>query len=135
MADNYVTVEGLTKTYGEKTLFRNLSFGINKGQKTALVAANGSGKSTLMKILAGKETCDEGTLSFRKDIRVSYLEQHPLQGVNASIMDVLFDSNTPLMQAVKRYEQALYAVRTDDCPATATHRCDKRDGQPERMEL
>lgn len=118
MADNYVTVEGLTKTYGEKTLFRNLSFGINKGQKTALVAANGSGKSTLMKILAGKETCDEGTLSFRKDIRVSYLEQHPLQGVNASIMDVLFDSDTPLMQAVKRYEQALYAVRTDDCPAT-----------------
>lgn len=118
MADNYVTVEGLTKTYGEKTLFRNLSFGINKGQKTALVAANGSGKSTLMKILAGKETCDEGTLSFRKDIRVSYLEQHPLQDVNASIMDVLFDSDTPLMQAVKRYEQALYAVRTDDCPAT-----------------
>lgn len=118
MADNYVTVEGLTKTYGEKTLFRDLSFGINKGQKTALVAANGSGKSTLMKILAGKETCDEGTLSFRKGIRVSYLEQHPLQGVNASIMDVLFDSDTPLMQAVKRYEQALYAVRTDDCPST-----------------
>ncbi len=118
MADNYVTVEGLTKTYGEKTLFRDLSFGINKGQKTALVAANGSGKSTLLKILAGKETCDKGTLSFRKGIRVSYLEQHPLQGVNASIMDVLFDSDTPLMQTVKRYEQALYAVRTNDSPLT-----------------
>ncbi len=118
MADNYVTVEGLTKTYGEKTLFRDLSFGINKGQKTALVAANGSGKSTLLKILAGKETCDKGSLSFRKGIRVSYLEQHPLQGVNASIMDVLFDSDTPLMQTVKRYEQALYAVRTNDSPLT-----------------
>lgn len=95
-----------------------MSFGINKGQKTALVAANGSGKSTLLKILAGKETCDKGTLSFRKGIRVSYLEQHPLQGVNASIMDVLFDSDTPLMQTVKRYEQALYAVRTNDSPLT-----------------
>lgn len=114
MADNYVTVEQLTKTYGEKTLFKDLSFGINKGQKTALVAANGSGKSTLLKILAGRETCDEGTVSLRKGIRMSYLEQHPLQGVSASIMDVLFDSDTPLMQAVKRYEQALYAVRKDD---------------------
>ena len=54
MAENYITVENLSKSYGEKPLFENIGFGINKGQKTALVAANGSGKSTLLKILAGK---------------------------------------------------------------------------------
>ncbi|MBO7179950.1 MAG: ATP-binding cassette domain-containing protein, partial [Bacteroidales bacterium] len=71
MAENYITVEGLSKTFGEKTLFKEIGFGINKGQKTALVAANGSGKTTLLKILAGKETYDEGNLSFRKGIRIS----------------------------------------------------------------
>ena len=116
MAENYITVEGLSKTFGEKTLFKEIGFGINKGQKTALVAANGSGKTTLLKILAGKETYDEGNLSFRKGIRISYLEQHPLQGVDASIMDVLFESDVPLMQTVKRYEQALNDVQRDNSP-------------------
>lgn len=116
MAENYITVEQLTKSYGDKPLFNNIGFGINKGQKTALVAANGSGKSTLLKILAGKETYDEGNISFRKDIRVSYLEQQPLQNVNASIIDVLFESDVPLMQAVKRYEQALNDVQRDNSP-------------------
>ncbi|MEE0947510.1 MAG: ABC-F family ATP-binding cassette domain-containing protein [Bacteroidales bacterium] len=116
MAENYITVEQLTKSYGDKPLFNNIGFGINKGQKTALVAANGSGKSTLLKILAGKETYDEGNISFRKNIRVSYLEQQPLQNVNASIIDVLFESDVPLMQTVKRYEQALNDVQRDNSP-------------------
>ncbi len=114
MAENYITVEQLTKTYGEKTLFDNIGFGINKGQKTALVAANGSGKSTLLKIIAGKETSDSGEVSYRKGLSVGYLEQHPLQGVSASIMDVLFESPTPIMRAVREYEQALAAVRQND---------------------
>lgn len=116
MAENYITVEQLTKSYGDKPLFNNIGFGINKGQKTALIAANGSGKSTLLKILAGKETYDEGNISFRKGIRVSYLEQQPLQNVNASIIDVLFESDVPLMQTVKRYEQALDNVQRDNSP-------------------
>ena len=104
MAENYITVENLSKSYGEKPLFENIGFGINKGQKTALVATNGSGKSTLLKILAGKEPYDDGKLSFRKNISVAYLEQQPLQGVQASIMDVIFESDSPLMKTVKRYE-------------------------------
>lgn len=113
MAENYITVENLSKSYGEKPLFENIGFGINKGQKTALVAANGSGKSTLLKILAGKEPYDDGKLSFRKNISVAYLEQQPLQGVQASIMDVIFESDSPLMKTVKRYEQAVRAVQRD----------------------
>lgn len=116
MAENYITVENLSKSYGEKPLFENIGFGINKGQKTALVAANGSGKSTLLKILAGKEPYDDGKLSFRKNISVAYLEQQPLQGVQASIMDVIFESDSPLMKTVKRYEQAVRAVQRDSSP-------------------
>ena len=116
MAENYITVENLLKSYGEKPLFENIGFGINKGQKTALVAANGSGKSTLLKILAGKEPYDDGKLSFRKNISVAYLEQQPLQGVQASIMDVIFESDSPLMKTVKRYEQAVRAVQRDPSP-------------------
>ena len=116
MAENYITVENLSKSYGEKPLFENIGFGINKGQKTALVAANGSGKSTLLKILAGREPYDDGKLSFRKNISVAYLEQQPLQGVQASIMDVIFESDSPLMKTVKRYEQAVRAVQRDPSP-------------------
>lgn len=116
MAENYITVENLSKSYGEKPLFENIGFGINKGQKIALVAANGSGKSTLLKILAGKEPYDDGKLSFRKNISVAYLEQQPLQGVQASIMDVIFESDSPLMKTVKRYEQAVRAVQRDPSP-------------------
>ena len=116
MAENYITVENLSKSYGEKPLFENIGFGINKGQKTALVAANGSGKSTLLKILAGKEPYDDGKLSFRKNISVAYLEQQPLQGVQSSIMDVIFESDSPLMKTVKRYEQAVRAVQRDPSP-------------------
>ena len=116
MAENYITVENLSKSYGEKPLFENIGFGINKGQKTALVAANGSGKSTLLKILAGKEPYDDGKLSFRKNISVAYLEQQPLQGEQASIMEVIFESDSPLMKTVKRYEQAVRAVQRDPSP-------------------
>ena len=68
---NYLTVEGVTKTYGEKLLFENVSFGLEKGQKTALIAKNGTGKSTLLNIIAGLEAPDAGQVVMRKDISVS----------------------------------------------------------------
>ena len=113
MSDSYVTVENLGKSYGEKNLFSELNFGINKGQKIALVGANGSGKTTLMRIMAGKEPCDNGLVSYRKDLTLSYLPQHPLQDETGSIIDVLFSIKTPLMQAVRNYEEALSASASD----------------------
>ena len=107
MAENYITLENISKSFGEKELFSSIGFGINKGQKIALVAENGSGKTTLLKIIANKEIADNGLVSFRKGITISYLEQHPLQGETSTIMDVLFNSSTPLMKTVKRYQQAL----------------------------
>ena len=70
-------VENLTKSFGDLVLFENISFGLAEGQRVGLIAKNGSGKSTLLHILAGKEGYDHGAISFRRDLRVGYLEQDP----------------------------------------------------------
>ena len=101
---NYLTVEKLSKTYGEKLLFNEITFGLEKGQKTALIAKNGTGKSTLLNIIAGFEEPDEGQVVIRKDITVSYLPQIDDFDNDVSVLDALFDSQTPSIQAIKEYE-------------------------------
>lgn len=86
---NYLSVDGISKSYGIKTLFSDVTFGIEKGDKTALIASNGSGKSTLLKILVGKESPDTGTVTFANDIRVGYLEQLPKYDPELSIQDII----------------------------------------------
>lgn len=88
---NYLSVDGISKSYGIKTLFSDVTFGIEKGDKTALIASNGSGKSTLLKILVGKESPDTGTVIFANDIKVGYLEQLPVYPPNSTISDLLED--------------------------------------------
>lgn len=107
MAENLVTVENLSKSFGEKTLFEGLSFGINKGQKIALVAKNGTGKSTLLSVIMGKELADGGNISFRNDLHYIYLEQNPYLNKDMSVMEVVFTSDNPTMVAVRNYEEAL----------------------------
>lgn len=75
--NSILQVENLTKSFGDLVLFENISFGLSEGQRVGLIAKNGSGKSTLLNILSGKEGYDGGTISFRRDIRVGYLEQDP----------------------------------------------------------
>ena len=77
MADALLTIENLTKSFGDKLLFEDISFGINAGQKTALIARNGYGKSTLLNILTGKELPDSGKVTFRGDVKMAYLPQNP----------------------------------------------------------
>lgn len=86
---NYLSVDGISKSYGIKTLFSDVTFGIEKGDKTALIASNGSGKSTLLKILVGKESPDTGTVTFANDIRVGYLEQLPKYDPELNIQDII----------------------------------------------
>ena len=86
---NYLSVDGISKSYGIKTLFSDVTFGIEKGDKTALIASNGSGKSTLLKILVGKESADTGTVTFANDIRVGYLEQLPKYDPELNIQDII----------------------------------------------
>ncbi|MCX6319384.1 MAG: ABC-F family ATP-binding cassette domain-containing protein [Bacteroidetes bacterium] len=101
---HYVSAEGLSKSYGIQPLFEKISFHIEEGDKIALVARNGTGKSTLLKILAGKETPDEGKIWISKDVDVVLLEQEPSFAEDKSILDNIFFHEHPLIRAIKEYE-------------------------------
>jgi len=101
---HYVSVEGLTKSYGIQPLFSGISFHIEEGDKIALVARNGTGKSTLLRILAGKETADEGRVWVNKEVDVVLFEQEPSFIENRSILDNIFFHNHPIIDAIKEYE-------------------------------
>lgn len=106
---NYLTLENVTKTYGEKVLFRNLSLQISKGQKVALIAKNGTGKTTLLRVIAGLES-GEGEnchIQLRRDIRIGYLQQEPEFNEGLTVMETVFHGDNPLIQAIRRYESAL----------------------------
>lgn len=111
---NYLQAENISKSYGIRPLFNNLTIGINKGQRVALVARNGSGKSTLLKILAGKETADSGNVTSRKDIRIEFLEQEPKLDSEKTIIEALLATDSPLFNAVRDYENALEAQHAED---------------------
>ncbi|QEC42709.1 ABC-F family ATP-binding cassette domain-containing protein [Pseudobacter ginsenosidimutans] len=101
---HYVSVEGLTKSYGIKPLFENISFHIEEGDKIALVARNGSGKSTLLRILSGVETADEGSVWISKEVTVALFEQEPEFNEGWSVLDNIFHHNHPVINAIKEYE-------------------------------
>lgn len=107
---HYVTVENLTKSFGVNPLFDNISFHINEGDKIALVARNGVGKSTLLKILAGEETPDSGTVWISKDVTVALFEQDPKFDENKTILENIFHTENPVITAIKEYEAAVEAA-------------------------
>lgn len=104
---NYLSVESVSKSYGPKVLFDKISFGLNQGQRIALIAKNGAGKSTLLKIITGKEIADEGIVTFRKDITVTYLDQNPLFNEDNTVIEAIYNTNNPMLNAVRDYEEAL----------------------------
>ena len=106
---NYLSLENVTKSYGEKILFKDINLQISKGQKIALVAKNGTGKTTLLRVIAGMEG-GEGELSkvqMRRDVRVGYLQQEPDFIESWTVMQTVFDSENPLIKAIQQYEEAL----------------------------
>jgi ATP-binding cassette subfamily F protein uup len=113
---NYLQVDNLSKAYGEKILFRNISFSIDKGQKVALIARNGTGKSSLMHILAGLEAPDSGKITTRRDLRIDYLQQNPQLDESKSILDTIFATGTGLIKVIHDYEYALEQVKHNLSP-------------------
>jgi ATP-binding cassette subfamily F protein uup len=101
---HYVSAEDISKSYGIKPLFKNISFHISEGDKIALVAKNGSGKSTLLKILSGRETVDSGSVWIHKDVTVALFEQEPKFNEALNILDNIFHHNHPVINAIKNYE-------------------------------
>ena len=104
---NFVQVEGLTKSYGERVLFENISFGLQLGQKTALVAKNGAGKSTLLRIMMDKDVADAGQVVFRNDCVVAYLDQNPDFNPEDTIREAVFAWKDPRIDAIREYELIL----------------------------
>lgn len=104
---NLLTVENIAKSFGELVLFSELSFGVNKDQKIALIAKNGTGKTSILNIMAGLDTPDTGQVNYRKGIRVSYLEQEPELDPNLTIEETIFASDNEILQVIGRYERAL----------------------------
>ena len=105
-AVNYLSAENIGKSFGVRTLFSGLTFGIEQGEKVAFVAKNGTGKSTLMKILCGREQPDTGKVVLRKGIRLGYLEQQPTFDPQQTVQDVIYGGDSPQLQAIARYERA-----------------------------
>ncbi|MFO7847674.1 MAG: ABC-F family ATP-binding cassette domain-containing protein [Balneolaceae bacterium] len=109
----YLSVENLSKHFGERTLFENITFGMSKGDKTALVAPNGTGKSTLMKIIAGKETQDGGKVMLQSNVRVGYLEQEPELDPGLTINEYILQGDSDITRIVREYERATEAQAAD----------------------
>ncbi len=106
---NYLSLENVTKTYGEKVLFQNVSLQINKGQKVALVAQNGAGKTTLLRVIAGQELPEgeAAAILAHREARIGYLEQEPDFFDEHTILEAVLDSDNTVIQAIRRYEHAM----------------------------
>jgi len=110
---HYVSVEGLTKSYGITPLFKGISFNINEGDRIALIARNGVGKSTLLRILSGKEQPDAGTCKIHKDVHLVMFEQEPQFIETATVTQNLFNQDHPTMKAISNYEMAMESEDED----------------------
>ncbi|MGE5606901.1 MAG: ABC-F family ATP-binding cassette domain-containing protein, partial [Bacteroidota bacterium] len=104
---NLLSAEKIAKTYGVKSLFSELSFGIAEGEKIGLIGVNGTGKSTLLKILAGIEHADSGQVTCANNARIGYLSQNPFFNPESTVLESAIEGNSPLMKLVREYETVL----------------------------
>lgn len=110
---SYLQIEELTKSYGDRVLFSDVTFGINEGDKVGLIAKNGTGKTTLLRIIAGLEDYDTGKITFHNDLRVGYLEQMPSFFSSKSVIDTCLEGDDPVSCALRNYEHALQGGNTE----------------------
>jgi ATP-binding cassette subfamily F protein uup len=106
---SYLQVEHLTKSFGDNLLFEDISFGISDNQRVALIAKNGMGKTTLLNIIAGKEDYQDGQISFKRDLRVAYLDQAPEFPPELSVIDACLQSDNEVVRAIADYEHCLHS--------------------------
>ena len=98
---NYLSVENISKSYGERVLFEGLTFGLSQGDKVALIANNGTGKTSMLKIIAGQDVSESGKITLRKGIRIGYLEQEPLFNDKYTINELLYNSNAEVVKIIR----------------------------------
>jgi ABC transport system ATP-binding/permease protein len=124
---NFLTLENVTRSYGEKVLFRNINLHIDKGQKIGLIAKNGTGKTTLLKVIAGHEGSEgeQAKIIFRKGVRIGWLEQEPMFAAGLDVMGaILDDTGNEMVQAVRKYELAMLNPERTEQLQDAMHTMD-----------
>ena len=104
---NYLSVENISKSYGERILFQDISFGINKDQKVAFVAKNGTGKTSILNIIAGLDVPDSGQIVTRKDVSIAYLAQNDVLNPDLTIEETIFATDNIILSVINKYEKAL----------------------------
>jgi ATP-binding cassette subfamily F protein uup len=107
---NYLQVENLTKSFGDNLLFENISFGIADNQRMALIAKNGAGKTTLLNILSGKEDYGSGTISFKRDLRIAYLDQDPDFPKELTVLDACLQTDSEVVRTIAKYEHCMLSL-------------------------
>ena len=128
---NYLSVENLSKSFGERVLFEGLNFGLNYGDKVALIANNGSGKTSMLKIIARKDVPETGKVTLRNGIRIGYLEQEPIFNEKDTINELLYSSNADVVKIIREYESAL-EMQTNDYNDTTAERFEKASLEMEK---
>ena len=124
---NYLSVENISKSFGERTLFKDISFGINKDQKIAFIAKNGSGKTSIMKIINGEDESDTGQVVVRKDIKMSFLSQDNKLQEELTIEESIFASDNETLKVIQEYEKALENPEDEEAYQKAFDRMDQHD--------
>ena len=122
-----LSVEGISKSYGERTIFEPLSFGVSIGQKIALIAKNGSGKTTLLKIIAQQDSPDQGEVNYRKGTLISYLAQEPSLDSSLSVEETILGSGNKTLQVIEQYEKALLNPENADAYQKAFEAMDQHE--------
>ena len=111
---SFLQVENLTKSYGDRILFADVTFGVNEGEKIGIIAKNGTGKSTLLNIISRKESADSGKITFRNELRVSILDQMPTFDDNATVIEACMHDNSKIASIISLYEEALLSGNNDN---------------------
>lgn len=124
---NYLSVENISKSFGERTLFENLSFGINKDQKIAFIAKNGSGKTCIMKIINGEDEPDTGNVVLRKGINMAFLSQDNKLQEELTIEESIFASDNVVLKVIEEYEKALENPENEEAYQTAFDKMDQHN--------
>ncbi|GAK89379.1 ATPase components of ABC transporters with duplicated ATPase domains [Nonlabens ulvanivorans] len=116
---NYISVENVSRNFGERVLFENISLGINEGQKIGFVAKNGYGKTSLLDIIIGKDVPNSGSVNRRNDLRMAFLLQEPDLNPNSTIEEIILASDIPVIRIIANYEKALLNMDDADKYQTA----------------
>ncbi len=124
---NYLTVENISKSYGELTLFEDISFSVHKDQKIAFVAKNGTGKTSILNIISGDDEANSGTVTYRKGIAVSFLSQDPKFDNNLTVEETIFASDNPILKVIANYEKALLNPEDSEAYQTAFEQMEQHE--------